>query len=147
PAGGDDRGTVAVIDLNGKKKDLTDEFASEAGLHWNHDGTEIWFTASKEGSNEQPLYAVDLNGKRRVVSAMVGNLILHDIDSKGVVLLTRDSRRREIVALPPGETRERDLSWFDWSFARYLTPDGKMILFEEQGAGGGPNYSVFIRKT
>src|SRR5262249_27219226 len=67
--------------------------------------------------------------------------------SNGVLLLSRDSRRREIIALPPGETRERDLSWFDWSFARYLTPDGKTMVFEEQGAGGGPNYSVFIRKT
>lgn len=147
PAGGDDRGTVAIIDLNGKKKILTQEFASGAGLHWTSNGKEIWFTASQEGSNEQPIYAVDLDGNRRVVSAMVGNLILHDIDPKGVVLLTRDSRRREIVALPPGEIRERDLSWFDWSFARYLTPDGKTMVFEEQGAGGGPNYSVFIRKT
>lgn len=147
PSLGDDRGTIAIVDLNRKVTMLTGEFASESGLHWTSDGKEIWFTASKEGSNEQPIYAINLQKQQRVVAAMVGNLILQDIDSKGMVLLTRDSRRREIVALPPGESRERDLSWFDWSFAHDLSEDGKTIVFEEQGAGGGPNYSVFIRKT
>jgi len=147
PAGGDDRGHVSIVDLNGKVTKLTDEFASETGLHWTPDGKEIWFTGSKEGSNEQPVFAVTPQGKRRVVATMLGNLILHDINPNGEVLLTRDSRRREIVALPPGETRERDLSWFDWSFCRYLSEDGKLMVFEEQGAGGGPNYSVFLRKT
>jgi hypothetical protein len=49
--------------------------------------------------------------------------------------------------MAPGETRERDMSWFDWSFSRYLSSDGNTLIFEEQGAGGGPNYSVFLRKT
>lgn len=147
PGGGDDRGVVAVVDRNGKVQRLTKEFASESGLHWSPDGSEIWYTASTEGSNEQPVYAVTLQGQQRIVVAMVGNLILHDVRSDGSVLLTRDSRRREIVALPPGETRERDLSWFDWSFSRDLSADGKTLLFEEQGAGGGPNYSVFLRQT
>jgi eukaryotic-like serine/threonine-protein kinase len=147
PAIGDDRGTVKLIDLQGKVKTLTTEFASEVGLQWSLDGKEIWFTAGIEGSNEQPLYAVTLDGKRRVVAAMLGNLILHDIDSKGNALISRDSRRREIAILAPGETRERDMSWFDWSFARDLSEDGKTLVFEEEGAGGGPNYSVFIRNT
>jgi len=147
PTIGDDRGTVKVVDLQGKVKTLTREFASESGLHWSLDGKEIWFTASVEGSNEQPVYAVNLEGKLRVVAAMLGNLILQDIDSKGNALITRDSRRREIMVLPPGESRERDMSWFDWSFCRDLSEDGKTMLFEEEGAGGGPNYSVFIRST
>ena len=116
-------------------------------MQWSLDGKEIWFTASVEGSNEQPLYAVTLDGKRRVVSAMLGNLILHDIDAKGKALISRDSRRREIAVLAPGESRERDMSWFDWSFVRDLSLDGKTMLFEEEGAGGGPNYSVFVRST
>jgi serine/threonine protein kinase len=147
PSLGDDRGTVKVVNLQGKAKTLTTEFASEGGLHWSLDGKEIWFTASVEGSNEQRLYAVTLDGKLRVVAAMLGNLILHDIDTKGNALISRDSRRREIALLPPGETKERDMSWFDWSFSRDLTEDGKTLLFEEEGAGGGTNYSVFIRNT
>ena len=147
PIGGDDRGTVCVADLKGKVTSLTHEFSSESGLHWSLDGKEILFTASQEGSNEQPVYAVTLQGQQRIVSAMMGNLILQDMDAKGTALITRDSRRREIIALPPGEIRERDLSWFDWTFARYLSDDGKILVFEEQGVGGGPNYSAFLRKT
>lgn len=143
---GDDRGTVAVVDLAGNFTELTQSYASESGLHWSSDGKEIWFSGSPEGSNEQPVYAVTLQKKLRLVTAMAGNLVLQDIDAKGNVLLNRDSRRREIMALSPGETQERDLSWFDWSFPRYLSDDGKLMLFEEQGAGGGPNYTVFIRK-
>ncbi len=138
---------LRVVDLQGKVKTLTNEFASESGLHWSLDGKEIWFTASPEGSNEQPVYAVTLEGKLRVVAAMLGNLILHDIDAKGNALISRDSRRREISVLPPGESRERDMSWFDWSFVRDISEDGKTMVFEEEGAGGGPNYSVFVRST
>ncbi len=147
PSVGDDRGTVRVVDLQGKVKTLTNEFASESGLHWSLDGKELWFTASPEGSNEQPVYAVTLDGKLRVVAAMLGNLILHDIDAKGNALISRDSRRREIAVLAPGESRERDMSWFDWSFVRDLSEDGKTMVFEEEGAGGGANYSVFVRNT
>ena len=144
---GDDRGTVNVVDLAGKVTRLTDAYASESGLHWSRDGKEIWFSGSPEGSNEQPVYAVTMQKQLRVVTSMAGNLVLTDIDAKGNVLLNRDSRRREIIALPPGETQERDLSWFDWSFPRYLSEDGKLLVFEEQGAGGGVNYTVFIRNT
>src|SRR4030095_3506090 len=55
PTIGDDRGVIAAVDLNGKVKKLTTEFASESGLQWSIDGKEIWFTASREGSNEQPV--------------------------------------------------------------------------------------------
>src|SRR5262249_8081859 len=145
PQGGDDRGTVAFVDLKGNVKQLTSDYASESGLHWSPDGTEIWYTASIEGSNEQTLYAVNLQGKIRTIAAMVGNLILHDIRPGGSMLLARDSRRRETIALPPGETREKDFSWFDWTYCREISDDGKTLVFEEQGAGGGPNYSVYIR--
>jgi eukaryotic-like serine/threonine-protein kinase len=146
PGNGDDRGVVAMVDLKGNMKKLTGEWASEAGLAWSKDGDEIWFTASKTGSNQQPLYAINLAGELRVVTAMAGNLVVQDVSSTGQVLLTQDSRRREMIALPPGQTKEQDLSWFDWSFPRDLSDDGNWILFEEQGTGGGVNYSVYLRK-
>ena len=147
PGQGDDRGTVNVVDLKGNVKILTPVYASESGLHWSPDGREIWYTASTEGSNEQPLYAVNLEGRIRVVAGMVGNLILQDVRTDGSMLICRDSRRREIIALPQGQTREQDYSWFDWSYVRDISDDGSLMVFEEEGAGGGPNYSVYIRKT
>lgn len=147
PGMGDDRGVVSVINLQKEKKTLTDEWASESGLAWSPDGNEIWFTASKGGSNQQILYAVTLSGELRVVSGMAGNLVLNDIASDGRVLLLQDNRRREMVLMAPGAEREVDFSWFDWSFPRDISNDGKWVLFEEQGAGGGSNYSVYLRNT
>ncbi len=47
----------------------------------------------------------------------------------------------------PGDTEERELGWFGWSIPRDFSRDGKKVLFEEEGEGGGPNYTVFLRDT
>ena len=52
-----------------------------------------------------------------------------------------------ISALPPGETHERSLSWFDWSLVTDMSADGKTIVFSESGEAVGSNYGVFLRKT
>ena len=49
--------------------------------------------------------------------------------------------------LAPGATDERELGWFGWSIPRDFSRDGKKVLFEEEGEGGGPNYTVFVRDT
>jgi len=51
------------------------------------------------------------------------------------------------MGLTPGSAQERDLTWLDVSRERDLTPDGRWLLFDEQGDGGGPNYSIYVRKT
>ena len=146
PARGDSRGRVAVVDLAGKLTVLTEPFSTADGLAWSPDGSEIWFTAGKEG-NLQSLYAVDLTGRERMVAGMPANLSLCDVAGDGRILVARDSWRRGILGLAPGETVERDLSWFDWSSPSYLSEDGSVLLFNEQGQGGGPAYSVYLRKT
>ena len=55
--------------------------------------------------------------------------------------------RAGMIGLAPGEAREHDLSWLDWSVPSSLSPDGHMILFQEAGEGGGPRYAIYIRKT
>jgi len=52
-----------------------------------------------------------------------------------------------MVGLAPGETKERDLSWLDWSTPGDLSTDGRTALFSEGGEGGGPKYAVYLRKT
>ncbi len=44
-------------------------------------------------------------------------------------------------------TKEQDFSWLDYSFPAELSADGKRLLFDEEGVGGGANYSVYLRKT
>jgi Tol biopolymer transport system component len=52
-----------------------------------------------------------------------------------------------MIGLAPGEPKEKDLSWLDWSVPGSLSADGKMILFQESGEGGGPHYAVYLRNT
>jgi Tol biopolymer transport system component len=76
----------------------------------------------------------------------MGPLTLHDV-AHGRVLLAHEDLRREIVGLVPGETRERNLSWLDWSRATHLSDDGRMLLFSEQGEGSARTPSVYVRRT
>jgi dipeptidyl aminopeptidase/acylaminoacyl peptidase len=154
PVQGDDSGGIAVVDLNGKKTRLTGDFYSAQGLAWSPDGKEVWFTASKSGV-DRPLYAVSLSGRERLVARMPGTLSLLDIWKDGRILLNRASWRRELIGLLPGASRERDLSWLDYSYPADLSADGKTLLFDEEGGGGGQMYSktggltyaVYVRKT
>ncbi len=65
----------------------------------------------------------------------------------GVALMVAHRRRIGIRGMPPDGKEERDLGWFGWSILTDLTPDGRKILFDEEGDGGGPNYTVFLRDT
>jgi len=142
----DDGGSVATVDLASKKTVLSSGWDSIQGLAWSPAGDEIWFTATRTGG-DRSLYAVDLSGKVRILARVPGELTLLDVGKEGNVLLTRGIDRAGIVGLAPGETKERDLSWLDWSTPGDLSADGKTVLFSEAGEGGGPKYAVYLRKT
>jgi serine/threonine protein kinase/Tol biopolymer transport system component len=142
----DDAGTVAVIDLAGRKTKLTGQWASEHGLAWAPSGGEVWFTATEAGANRS-LYAVSLSGRLRVVTRVPGGLKLHDIAKSGKVLLTRESPRVGILGMLQGDARERDMSFLDYSFAADMSADGRLLLFDEEGEAGGANYTVYLRKS
>src|SRR5262245_50074857 len=146
PQLGDDRGGVAVVDLKGEKRSLSSGWSSLAGLAWSASGTEIWFTASDTGLN-RGLYAVTLSGRLRTVLRVPGSLVLFDISRDGRALIGEGAVRLEVMGLTPGSSRERDLTWLDWSESRALTADGRWLLLDEQGVGGGRDYSIYVRKT
>jgi eukaryotic-like serine/threonine-protein kinase len=146
PPSGDDRGVVGMLDLAGRKAILTPEFPSIQGTAWSVAGDEIWFTASRTG-NGRGLFAVSQAGKWRPLSLVPGSLLLADVSRDGRVLLSTEAQKGRLMVLPPGETVEHDLSWLDYPLLRDLSADGKTILFDEEGEGGGPNYSVFVRGT
>ncbi|HEY3122736.1 MAG TPA: protein kinase, partial [Thermoanaerobaculia bacterium] len=146
PQQGDDAGSVAVVDLAGKMRSLTKGFSTASGLAWSPRGDEVWFSATRMGG-ARSLYAVSLSGRERLLARVTGSLTLHDVSRDGRVLLAHDAARLGIYALPPGEKEERDLSWLDWGVVRDISADGKTILFDESSEGGGPGYSVYIRKA
>jgi len=143
PSAGDDGGLVAVIDRAGKKTTLTTAYASLQGLAWSSDGREVWFTGAEVGNRS--LYAVSLSGKQRSLVRVPGSLSLQDISRDGRVLLIDEARRLGLSALAPGATKERDLSWLDWSRPAGLSQDGKTVMFYESGEGGGAGYSTYVR--
>ncbi|MCK4776443.1 MAG: protein kinase, partial [Candidatus Krumholzibacteria bacterium] len=111
---GDNRGRVVVVDLKGNAKYLSDSFSSMAGLAWSSSGREVLFTAGRVGM-VRALYAVDLAANQRLVDGAPADMVLQDVSEEGDVLLIRNTARRGMIGLAPGETDERDLSYLDWS--------------------------------
>ncbi len=146
PLAGDDRGRVVVIDRKGRRTTLTEDFASATGLAWSPRSDEVYFTAAKVGADAS-LHAVTLEGRLRTVLPAMGRLVLHDISQDGRLLIERTTLRHEIRFRRLSEKEDRDLSWLDLSDIADLSPDGSTLLFYESGEGGGPEYSIFLRKT
>jgi len=69
------------------------------------------------------------------------------VGAGGQALISRDSMRAGAIGLASGETKERDLSWQDWTIPYDITSDGKIMLFVEAGEAGGGEYEVFTRET
>ena len=65
----------------------------------------------------------------------------------GTVLTVANHTRLDIRGKGPDAKEERELGWFGWSELRDISRDGRKILFEEEGDGGGANYTVFLRDT
>jgi serine/threonine protein kinase/WD40 repeat protein len=147
PQPGDDSGGVHVINRQGTDKILADNFLTIEGLAWAPDGKEVWYTSSTNGANGRSLNAVTQSGKSRTIARVPASLQLEDISQNGLVLLSRQSWRRELSGLIAGTAKEQDFSWLDYSFPAEMAADGKRLLFDEEGMGGGEGYSIYLRKT
>jgi hypothetical protein len=143
--GGADSGGVSIVDLQGKKTDLATGFVSIQGLVWSADGREIWFTGTRRGFIRE-VYAVTPTGKLRLVRTMQGTPALLDLAGSNT-LVTEDDYRSGTLVFLPGQPVPKELSWFDWTSDRGLSADGKLLLFDETGEGGGPDGTVYLRPT
>jgi hypothetical protein len=144
PAVWDDRGFIAVSDLQGHVRRLTPEYSSEFGLAWSPSG-EIWYTAIPSGTERQ-LMAVSLSGRVHEVLADATTLDLQDIAPDGRVLISSEQPRLIMEFLGPGDREPRDLSWYDNSVIKEISRDGQWILFEEFSQPFGADYAVAARK-
>src|SRR5882724_5534520 len=143
--GGDDEGSLAVIDLDGHEKKLASGFVSIEGIVWSRAGDELWYTGTRIGSAEN-LRGVTLAGKERTITNVPGGMWLQDARD-GLTLMVTHQIRIGIRGTQPGRKEEHELGWLGWSILRDVSRDGKKVLFEEDGDGGGPKYTVFVRDT
>ncbi len=144
PWRGNDAGNVAVVDMEGNLEVLSSGWSSAQGIAWSPDGREVWFTAFRAESS-RTLYAVTLDGAQRPVFQTAGHLNLADISRQGQVLVVHGNNRMRMQLLTMADGHVQDLTWLDWSLARDISSDGKTVLFDETGVGGGEFHSVYIR--
>ena len=139
----DDGGAVAVVDMAGKKTQLTQRWSSARGLAWH--GNEIYFTATMTGE-ARSLNGVTLSGRQRAIAATPGAMNLEDVAKDGRVLYSQSDERIEMAVVEVhGDAPPRPLSWLDWSLISDLSADGKTVVFGESGEASGDAYGVFVR--
>ena len=142
--------SIVIVDRAGKSKILAgpsidgDGLGGD-GLAWSPSGEEVWFD-NRGPHGQWLLEAVNLAGQKRSITSAPVRLILHDIARDGRVLVERAATRRGVPGLVPGETRERDLAWFDGSRPVAISDDGRLLLFNETGDATGEG-AHYLRKT
>jgi Tol biopolymer transport system component len=146
PVPNDDRGHVAIVDRTGKLRRLTQEFESVAGLAWSADGKEIFFTAATAGIHRSLWSVRPGRPARERLSAPTG-LVLADIARNGDALIARETLRNTARARLAGDSAARDVSWFDFSVVDDLSPDGRVVLFDEESESAGPLYAACMRRA
>ncbi|HEY3205069.1 MAG TPA: protein kinase [Thermoanaerobaculia bacterium] len=145
PVPGDIVGSVVVVDRAGRSRILSSDWYDLSSVCWRPGGDEVWFSASASGLRDS-IWAVKLTGKRHLVAEVPGSIRLEAISPAGRVLVTLGNYRCSMIGVPPGDTAERDVSWLDFSYPIDLSEDGKTLLFEEWGEGGGPRGAVYLRR-
>jgi eukaryotic-like serine/threonine-protein kinase len=141
--------SVVLFGLDGKRRTVSSGWGYASGLAW-HPGTgEIWFSPRDLAAGSfLMLCAVSPDsGKSRVVARLPGIVVLHDISRDGRVLLDVADWHQSVMLGSFGSAAETNLSWLDFSGAMDISDDGKTLLLDESGRGGGARGSVYLRET
>jgi len=140
---------VILVDRSGKKTELSRDWISTDSLAWSPSNKELWVVGlvARPGHAMMGLWGMDLAGHRRLVSPLTDLEIIHDISRDGRVLVEREINTRETLFGSAAGGPERNLSWLEESSLACLSADGKTLLFDENGEGGGPSGSVYLRST
>jgi Tol biopolymer transport system component len=141
--------SVVVFGLDGKRRTVSSGWGFASGLAW-HPGTgEIWFSPRDlaAGSFLMLCAVSPSSGKSRVIARLPGIVVLHDIARDGRVLLDVADWHQSVMLGTFGSAVETNVSWLDFSGAVDLSADGKTLLLDESGRGGGARGSVYLRKT
>jgi Tol biopolymer transport system component len=142
-------GTLCVVDRGGHKKTLTGEWPHIFNTLWSPTGDEVFFQGGARDWRDFEIKGVSLSGRMRAASRIHG---LADVSRDGLFLDFDwfQNFRRDILALVPGSSQERNLSWLGDSRAADLSRDGRQLLFYEISGGSSKSAETFVtylRKT
>jgi serine/threonine protein kinase len=148
PLFGDDRGYVALVDANGKVKQLTKEFPAAEGLAWSPDGHEIWYGATREHSfsQERAVFSVTKEAKSRKIFEVPGDVTIWDSSPDGRLLFTHEIVGSAQLVASPAAASEINVSVLGYGMYGSISSDGKSVAFTEAGHGTPDDYSVFYRR-
>ncbi|HEU5311712.1 MAG TPA: hypothetical protein VFV24_09695, partial [Candidatus Eisenbacteria bacterium] len=147
PAQGGNSGHVCVIRPGEPPRRLTTRLIPTLWRStWRSDGKEVWYgvTGDEDGDG---VFGVTLDGVVRHIYSSPGFTGVDDTTAEGDALFVtvRPRMLMETSTRSEGVSASVDLSWLDWSLLRDINPEGTMVLFDENGPGGGPAGGVFIR--
>ena len=146
PEKGDNRGAVAVVDLERVHTVLTPQYLAVEGLAWTRGGNSLAFGAAADGGTLQ-VNEVTLQGEIRGGSPGVGNAMIQDIASDGRRLIIREDHFNRLLGKRSGDTTTKDLSWLNVSFLPVISADGTLLAFGDASNVAGDNYGVMLRRT
>jgi len=137
--------TLWVTDLAGKAVKRAEGLRG-ISLAWAPAGDDIW-VEDRSGQGDDRIVAISPSGEKRVLARAPGRLIPYDIAADGRALIERAVARSSVMVQAPGESKQRDLSWFDGTIVLGLSADGKTALLLETGDAAASLTPFYLRKT
>jgi len=142
---------MIIVDKEGQQKSLgaisgQNSTGEDSTLVWSPKGDEVWFRSFDSG---EPgiVYAVNMEGRKRIALALPSRVKFYDIASNGEALLSTGSVQLGILGKAPGDAAERDLSCLDSGQVAGISNDGRVIVANIAGESATPKGSIYMRST
>jgi len=141
PIADDERGSVCVVGMDGKKTELASR-ASLRGLAWAPGGKEIWFAGSPKWLASNIEAVSPGGGSTRLILASPGQLSLEDIAADGQALVVKLDESIETLGYKGTDPHAVTLSAFQLSSPSALSADGSLLAFTEDS-----DSTTWVRKA
>ena len=140
PAMADSSGAVVVVDRTGKELYRSPHQNGIEGVAWSPSSDEVWF------SNGETIYALESDGRPRVVVRGIHRLVLQDVQPDRILVAPSSLRLKMFTGGREGPYH--DVSWFDSSDVEAASADGSTVMFVEAGGTGETEegYAQFLRR-
>ncbi|HET9784122.1 MAG TPA: protein kinase [Terriglobales bacterium] len=141
PVGGDDRGTVDIVDRAGHKSVVSPSFETLQGLAWSPDGRDLWFASGSQ------IFRLRLPGNTPQVMLSTSDMFyLFDRDREGDLLADSQMEGMALMAALPGQTMEQDLTWYDHTTEPRFAADGRSMIFTDASLEAGSDYTILYQR-